>query len=133
MIRGKGKNIQKKMGSRLVTIVVFILSAMLLSVGFPLPAVAHPPKEVFPLYDKAKKTLEVQITHAVSDPAKHFITTVEIRKAGKTISKTEYQNQPGQTTFVYSYPLDTAPGDVIEVNATCSVLGSKTGKLTMGK
>ena len=109
-----------------------LMTALLLAL-LPAPGWAHPPKEVVLTYDQAKQTLEVRITHVVSDPAKHFIANVEIRKAGKTISKTEYQSQPEKTTFVYSYPLDAAPGDVIEVKAACSVFGSKTEKLTVGK
>ena len=109
--------------------VCILMTALLLAL-LPAPGAAHSPKEVVLSYDQAKQTLEVRITHVVSDPAKHFIEKVEIRKAGKTISKTEYQSQPGQTTFVYSYPLDAAPGDVIEVKAACSYFGSKTEKLT---
>ena len=109
-----------------------LMTAILLAL-IPAPGGAHSPKEVVLSYDQAQKTLEVRITHAVSDPAKHFIETVEIRKAGKTISKTKYQSQPGEATFVYSYPLDAAPGDVIEAKAACSVFGSKTEKLTVGK
>jgi hypothetical protein len=115
------------------TFAVCILTAALLLVLLPAPGGAHPPKEVALSYDQVKQTLEVRITHGVSDPAKHFIEKVEIGKAGKTISKTEYKSQPGETTFVYSYPLDAAPGDVIEVKAACSVFGSKTEKLTVGK
>ncbi|MCX5821032.1 MAG: hypothetical protein NT047_14165 [Deltaproteobacteria bacterium] len=109
-----------------------LMTALLLAL-LPAPGAAHPPKDVVLSYDQAKQTLEVRITHGVSDPAKHFIEKVEIRKAGKTISQTEYRSQPEQTTFVYSYPLDAAPGDVIEVKAACSVFGSKTEKLTVGK
>ncbi len=115
------------------TIAACILMTAILLALLPASGGAHSPKEVVLSYDPAKKTLEVRITHGVSDPAKHFIDAVEIRKAGKTISKTEYQSQPGETTFVYSYPLDAAPGDAIEVKASCSVFGSKTGKLTVGK
>lgn len=114
-------------------VTVCILMTALLLALLPAPGGAHSPKEIVLTYDQAKQTLEVRITHVVSDPAKHFIANVEIRKAGKTISKTEYQSQPEKTTFVYSYPLDAAPGDVIEVKAACSVFGSKTEKLTVGK
>jgi hypothetical protein len=112
--------------------VCMLMTALLLAL-LPATGGANPPKEVVLAYDQIKKTLEVRITHVVSDPAKHFIANVEIRKAGKTISKTEYQSQPEPTTFAYSYPLDAAPGDVIEVKAACSVFGSKTEKLTVGK
>jgi hypothetical protein len=124
--RGRGR-----MNGGAVTVCI-LMTALLLAL-LPAPGGAHPPKEVALSYDQAKQTLEVRITHGVSDPAKHYIETVEIRKAGKTIAKTEYKSQPGPTTFVYSYPLDAAPGDVIEVKAACSVFGSKTEKLTVEK
>ncbi len=109
-----------------------LMTALLLAL-LPAPGGAHPPKEVVLSYDQAKQTLEVRITHVVSDPAKHFIEKVEIRKAGKTISQTEYKSQPGPETFSYTYPLDAAPGDLIEAKASCSIFGSKTEKLTVGK
>ena len=115
------------------SVAVCIMTAALLLVLLPASGRAHPPKEVALSYDQAQKTLEVRITHGVSDPAKHFIEKVEIGKAGKAISKTEYKSQPGEATFVYSYPLVAAPGDVIEVKAACSIFGSKTEKLTVGK
>jgi desulfoferrodoxin (superoxide reductase-like protein) len=110
-----------------------ILVIALVLTLLPAPGAAHSPKEVVITYDQAKHMLEVRITHGVSDPAKHFVEAVEIRKGGKTISKTEYQSQPGPTTFVYTYPLDADPTDVIEVKASCSVFGSTTEKLDLRK
>jgi hypothetical protein len=133
MIQEKGKNLSKEKGSRLVAVVVFIFSAILLIAGFPLSATAHSPKDVVLTYDQANKMLEVRITHSVKDPTSHYIKKVEIKKNGKESGVTEYQSQPGPETFSYTYPLDAAPGDVIEVKATCSIFGSKTGKLTVGK
>jgi len=131
MIREKGKNTPKEKGNRFVTTVV--LSAILLIAGFPLPAAAHSPKDVVLTYDQAKKTLEVRITHNVKDPASHYVKKVEIKKNGKTSAVTEYQSQPGPETFSYTYPLDAAPGDLIEAKGTCVIFGSKTGNLTVGK
>jgi hypothetical protein len=111
---------------------VFLLAAAL-QIGFPLPAAANAPKEVLLTYDATARTLTVQITHSSSSPTFHYIEKVEIKKGGKTISTTEYTSQPDQATFSYLYPIEAAPGDVIEVKATCSILGSKTGKLTVSK
>jgi hypothetical protein len=133
MTQEKRKNISKKKGSRLVAVVVFIFSAILFIAGFPLAATAHSPKDVVLTYDQAKKMLEVRITHSVKDPASHYIKKVEIKKNGKASGVTEYQSQPGLDTFSYTYPLDAAPGDVIEATGTCVIFGSKTGKLTVGK
>ncbi len=106
-----------------------LMTALLLAL-LPAPGAAHSPKEVVLTYDQAKQTLEVRITHPSQNPAAHYIKKVEFKKNDQTISATEYQSQPEKTTFVYSYPLDAAPGDVIEVKATCSYFGSKTEKLT---
>jgi hypothetical protein len=111
-------------------VTVCILMTALLLALLPAPGRAHSPKEVILTYDRAKQTLEVRITHPSQNPAAHYIKKVELKKNGQTISTTEYQSQPEKTTFVYSYPLDAAPGDVIEVKAACSYFGSKTEKLT---
>jgi hypothetical protein len=111
-------------------VAVCILMTTLLLALLPAPGGAHSPKEVVLTYDQAKHTLEVRITHPSQNPAAHYIKKVEFKKNDQTISATEYQSQPEKTTFVYSYPLDAAPGDVIEVKATCSYFGSKTEKLT---
>ena len=110
-----------------------ILMIALLPALLPASGAAHPPKEVVLSYDQAKHTLEVRITHISKDPASHYIKKVEIKKNGKASGVTEYQSQPGPETFSYTYPLDAAPGDVIEVKATCSYFGSKTEKLDMRK
>jgi hypothetical protein len=125
------KNRPKEKGYRPVTTV--ILSIILLIAGFPLTAAAHAPQDVVLSYDQAKKTVEVRITHGVKDPASHYIKKVEIKQNGKESGVTDYKSQPGPETFSYTYPLDAAPGDVIEVKASCNIFGSKTGKLTIGK
>jgi hypothetical protein len=122
--RGKG---------RMCAIVAFILMTTLLPALLPAPGAAHSPKEVSLTYNQPQKTLEVRITHSVSDPAKHFVSSVEISRDGKTISRHEYRSQPGGSTVVYSYPLEPFPDGIIEVKVTCSVSGSTTEKLDMRK
>jgi hypothetical protein len=112
--------------------VCILMTAVLLAL-LPASGGAHPPKEVVLTYDQARQTVEVRITHSVSDPAKHFIEKVEIKKAGKTILKTDYKSQPDPATFVYVYPVEFGSGDVIEVKVSCSVFGSKTESLDMRK
>jgi hypothetical protein len=109
-----------------------LMTALLLAL-LPAPGGAHSPKEVVLTYDQTKQTLEVRITHGVSNPASHYIKKVEIKKNGKASGVTEYQSQPGPETFSYTYPLDAAPGDLIEATGSCVIFGSKTGKLTVGK
>ena len=135
MITEERRSRNPRGGGRLhgAAIAACILMTALLLTLLPAPGAAHPPKEVVLSYDQAKNTLEVRITHASKDPASHYIKKVEIKKNGKAIGVTEYQSQPGPETFSYTYPLDAAPGDVIEAKGTCVIFGSKTGKLTVGK
>ena len=109
------------------------LLATFLQFGFPFRAAASSPNEVRLTYDAAARTLTVQITHSSASPGFHYIEKVEIKKGGKTISSTEYKSQPDQATFSYVYPIEAAPGDVLEVKAICSIFGSKTEKLTVNK
>jgi hypothetical protein len=108
-----------------------ILLTTLLQLGLPFQAAANAPKEVLLTYDSAAKRLTVQITHSSSSPTFHYIDKVEIKKGGKTISTTEYNSQPDQATFSYVYPIEAAPGDVLEAKVGCSIFGSKTEKLTV--
>lgn len=105
----------------------------LLLILLPALAAAHSPQEIVLAYDQTQRMLEVRITHNVSDPAQHFVSSVEIKKDGKTISRHAYRNQPGMKTVVYSYPLDPFPDGMIEVTVTCSVSGSASEKLDMRK
>jgi len=108
-----------------------VLLATFVQLGFPFRAAANAPKEVLLTYDATARTLTVQITHPSSSPGFHYIEKVEIKKGGKAISTSEYKSQPDQATFSYVYPIEAAPGDVLEVKASCSILGSKTEKLTV--
>ncbi len=109
-----------------------LLTALLL-LGFPFQAAANAPKEVLLSYDATARTLTVQITHSSSSRRFHYIEKVEIKKGGKTIATTDYKSQPDQATFSYVYPIEAAPGDVLEVKASCSIFGSRTEKLTVNK
>jgi hypothetical protein len=108
-----------------------ILLATSLQLGLPFPAFANTPKEVLLTYDGAAKTLTVRITHSSSSPGWHYIAKVEIKKGENMISTVEYKSQPDQPTFSYVYPIEAAPGDVLEVKASCSIFGSRTEKLTV--
>lgn len=108
-----------------------LLVATLVPLGFPLPAAANAPKEVKLSYDTAARSLTVQINHSSAAPTFHYIDVVEIKKGGKPFSTTEYTKQPDQAIFSYVYPVDAAPGDLLEVKVGCSIFGSKTEKLTV--
>lgn len=108
-----------------------LLLTPVLFLGFPFPAFANAPKEVLPTYDAAAKTLTVKITHPSSSMTFHYIENVEIKKGGKTLLSTDYKSQPDKESFSYTYPIEAATGDVLEVKAGCSIFGSRTEKLTV--
>lgn len=110
-----------------------ILVTTFLQLVFPFRADASSPSEVLLTYDAAARTLTVKITHSSSFPGWHYIAKVEIKKGDKMILLTDYKSQPDQATFSYVYPIEAAPGDVLEVTASCSILGSRTEKLTVNK
>jgi hypothetical protein len=126
------KTIKRNPGLRFCGVAVaVVMLALFLPLLFPFPAAANAPAEVRLSYDAGKRTLEVSITHASKSPQRHYIEKVTIVKNGSPVSEAEYKSQPDQETFAYSYPLDAAPGDVLEAKAICSIIGSKTGKLTV--
>ena len=110
---------------------VMVFAAFSLLAFFPTPADANPPKQVLAVYDSTTKTLTVTITHP-SAFASHYIKKVEIKKNETVVTTQEYTSQPS-ATFTYSYPVEAADGDILEVKAMCSWFGSKSVKVTVGQ
>jgi hypothetical protein len=111
-----------------------LLSAMMLAcfallVVFPGPAAAHAPREVKLTYDTSTQTLTAAVTHSPF-ASFHYVKKVEVMKNGKPAAVQEYSSQSAET-FTYSVKVEAAPGDVLEVTASCSLFGSKTEKLTV--
>ncbi len=94
-------------------------------------AQAHGPSDLKFNYDAATQTLQVTITHSSPIPTSHYIKRVEIRKGGALLVAQDYKSQPDAPAFSYSYKVQAAPGDVLEVKATCNLWGSKTAKFTV--
>lgn len=96
----------------------------------PQASYADAPQEVRLSYDFSAQTLAVTITHKASFPGMHHIKSVEIRKNATLISTTNYDTQPAESPFTYTFKVAAAEGDKLEVNATCNLSGSKTATLT---
>jgi hypothetical protein len=118
------KNIQAFVGILTVFAVCFM---------YPQASLANAPQDVKLVYDSQSQMLTVTITHKSAFPNYHYIKTVEIKKNGKIQSTNNYKNQPDQDTFTYSYKVPAAAGDALDVTASCSLFGSKTVNLTVGK
>ncbi|MHB8773222.1 MAG: hypothetical protein ACYC7J_19680 [Syntrophales bacterium] len=131
MFRDQKVRVAHRCRSRRVRIAAATLALFLPLAFFPAPAAASAPDEVVLSYDAAKRTLEVKITHPSKSPQRHYIEKVEVAKNGSFVTQGEYKEQPAQATYSYTYTVAAAPGDVLEAKAICSILGSKTGKLTV--
>jgi hypothetical protein len=120
---------------RFRTYQLFIGSLILIAVCFMYPqtSFAHPPKDVQVSYDSTSQILTVAITHKSPFPGFHYIKSVEIKNNGSIVSANKYKNQPNQATFTYSYKVPANAGETLEVKASCSLYGSKTTNITVGK
>jgi len=107
---------------------LFILMVFCL---YPQASYANAPQDVKLEYDSSAQTLAVTITHKSSFPGFHHIKYVEIKKNSVIISTTNYDSQPAESTFTYTYKVAAAEGDKLEVIATCSLSGSKTATITV--
>jgi hypothetical protein len=114
---------------------VFICIMILFAVCFMYPqtSLANAPQDVKLSYDLQSQILAVTITHKSPFPNTHYIKSVEIKKDGNVVSTNKYENQPDQATFTYSYKVQATAGETLEVKASCSLFGSKTVNLTVGK
>jgi hypothetical protein len=120
---------------RFKNVQVFICILMLFAVCFMYPqkSLANAPQDVKLSYDSQSQMLAATITHKSPFPSFHFIKSVEIKKNGNVMSTNQYENQPDQATFTYSYKVPATAGETLEVKASCSLYGSKTAGLAVGK
>lgn len=100
---------------------------------YPQTSLANPPQDVKLSYDSQSQMLTIAITHKSSFPSFHYIKNVEVKKNGTVVSANQYENQPGQATFTYSYKVPAVAGEMLEAKASCSLYGSKTTNLTVEK
>ena len=122
---------------RIPVISTSIFSAMLFVLMvfclYPQVSYADAPQDVKIEYDSSAQTLSVTITHPSFFPGFHHIKTVEIKKNSSVISTTNYDKQPGESPFTYTYKVAAAQGDKLEVTVTCNMSGSKTETITAPK
>jgi hypothetical protein len=77
--------------------------------------------------------LTATITHTVADPTTHYVYRVAILVNGVPANTILYSSQPSDSQFTYHYPVNAAPGDLIEVTAECNIAGSITRALVVGE
>jgi hypothetical protein len=106
---------------------ILALACFALFAAYPGTADANAPREVKLAYDASTQMLQATITHGPFSGF-HYLKTVEVKKNGQVVDEHQFTGQSAET-FTYSVKVPAAPGDVLEVKASCSILGSKTEKL----
>lgn len=109
-----------------------LVAAFFMMLALATGANAHGPQAVELTYDNAQSTLQVRITHK-TPRASHYIDQVILLKNGQEIGVYTYKSQPDPDTFTYTYKIEAAPGDVLEAKAICNIVGSKTGRISVGR
>ena len=105
-------------------IAALLILASLTILFIPATVEAHSPSDVSIDYDIEEEELTVSITHSVDDPQSHYIYNVVVEVNGETEIDEEYDEQPDDTSFEYTYDLVAEPGSTIEATAYCNIDGS---------
>ena len=101
--------------------VFFVLSAV---------AYAHPPSDIKITFDLNTKILKAVIIHDVSNFTKHYIKEVDVAVNGKEIIQQSISQQDNLDNQTVSYLIpDAKAGDVLSVEAYCSISGKLEKKL----
>lgn len=106
--------------------VVLIFCMLGTSLGIQ-SARAHSPDSMIASYSfrNWEFILDVSISHPVSDPNSHYISTVVVQINGSTELTETYTSQPSEDGAHYLYYNITAnTNDIIQVTATCNEGGS---------
>ena len=117
---------------KLVTIFLISFLVVCFLIGlFGTSVTAHSPSEMMLGYESVNQTLEVSITHQVSNPDTHYIYNIILKKNGETVNSYDYTSQPSSTSFTYTYDINATNGDVIAVVANCIQGGSISNDVTI--
>ncbi len=116
--------------NRFVCMLILSIACFALFAAYPGKACANSPREVKLAYDASTQTLQAAITHGPVSGF-HYLKTVEVKKNGQPVAVEVYKSQSAET-FTYTGKVEAAPGDILEVKASCSIFGSKTEQLKVG-
>ena len=85
---------------------------------------AHSPESMIVSYSGG--VLEVIISHEVTDPSSHYISSVEIEINGTTVLTESYTSQPDANWFPYHYNITAGTNDRIKITVRCNEGGSSS-------
>lgn len=100
--------------------------------GFASICYAHPPSDIIITYDPDTKVLKAVITHNVSNATNHYVKKVGVAINGREVIE-QYisrQDNPQAQTVSYLVP-DAKAGDVLSVEAYCSISGVLTKEIRL--
>ena len=95
-------------------------------------AYAHPPSDIKITFDAGTKTLHAVIMHNTSNPISHYIKKVAIGLNGKEIIEHGISREDNNESQTVNYLIpDVKDGDVISVEAYCSISGKLKKEITV--
>jgi hypothetical protein len=108
---------------------ICIIAAFVCFILVPLSANASEPSSINLSYNSATKLLDVTVYHYSFDRTVDYIKTVEININSKPYASYSYTSQYDKTVAHFSYQIDAAQGDIIEVTAISTGTGQKTAAI----
>jgi len=95
-------------------------------------AYAHPPSDIKITFDAGTKMLHAVIMHDVSSPLNHYINKVDVALNGKEVIEHSISRQDNNDTQTVTYLIpDVKDGDVVSVEAYCSISGKLKKEITV--
>ena len=93
-------------------------------------AYAHPPSDIKITFDQKTKMLQAVIVHNTSNPVRHYIKKVDVGLNGKEILEHNISRQDNNQTQIVAYYIpDVKAGDMLSVEAYCSISGKLTKEI----
>ena len=91
---------------------------------------AHPPSDITITFEPVTKMVEAVITHQVSNPQNHYIKKVDVGLNGKEVIEHSISRQDNNSTQTVTYLIpDAKAGDIISIEAYCSISGKLTKEI----
>ena len=97
---------------------------------FPVLLMAHPASEIKLTVNNENKNLEVTVIHDSKDIRKHFIDQISVYLNGeKIIAQVMLSQENSEKQTALYHIADAKSGDLIQVEAKCSIFGKKKSEL----
>ena len=110
-----------------ITLLVFVIVFAAVSLAY-----AHPPSDIKITFDAGTKMLHAVIMHDVSNPLNHYIKKVDVALNEKEVIEHSISRQDNNDTQTVTYLIpDVKDGDIVSVEAYCSISGKLKKEITV--